>query len=110
MGRDQWDVHGGLPVCLADRIVTDLLADREDESAVAGICQDAVHASLLDPAVSPGWPRCMRWPTASRTAKLAARLLGTAANDGAVDAEAMDDGAMDDGAANDGAVDAGEGA
>ncbi len=49
LGRDQWDVHGGLPVCMADRIVADLLADREDESSVAGICQDAVHAGLLDP-------------------------------------------------------------
>ena len=63
------------------------------------------------PAASPGWPRRMRSPTAPRTRrKLAARLLGTAANDGAVNAGAVDDGAVDDGAANDGEMDAGEGA
>jgi hypothetical protein len=49
LGRDQWHVAGGLPVCMAGRIVADLLADREDESVVAGICQDAVHGGLLDP-------------------------------------------------------------
>ena len=58
------------------------------------------------PAASPGWPRRMRSPTVPRTRrKLAARLLGTAANAGAANA-----GAVDGGAANDGAMDAGEGA
>jgi hypothetical protein len=37
----------GLPVCTAARIVGDLLADREDESALARICQDALRADLL---------------------------------------------------------------
>jgi hypothetical protein len=79
LGRDQWHVTGGLPVCLADRIVGDLLADREDESAVAGICQDAVHAGLLDPGRLTGLaaPHAAAYG-ASGGAVLAARLLGPA--------------------------------
>jgi len=42
-----WRVVMGLPVCTAARIVGDLLADREDESALARICQDALRADLL---------------------------------------------------------------
>ena len=42
-----WRVVMGLPVCTAARIVGDLLADREDESALARICQDAMRADLL---------------------------------------------------------------
>lgn len=45
--RPDWRVVGGLPVCTAARIVDDLMADREDESAVARICQDATRADLL---------------------------------------------------------------
>ena len=37
----------GLPVCTARRIVGDLLAEREDESALARICQDAIAFGLL---------------------------------------------------------------
>jgi hypothetical protein len=83
LGRDQWHVHGGLPVCGADRIVADLLADREDESAVAGICQDAVHAGLLDPGHLAGVaaPHAAAYGAAN-AAVLAARLLGYAAKAG----------------------------
>lgn len=38
---------GGLPVATATRVVTDLLADREDESAVARVIQDALREGLL---------------------------------------------------------------
>ena len=38
---------GGLPVTTAARVVADLLADREDESAVARVVQDALRADLL---------------------------------------------------------------
>lgn len=48
LARGDWRVVDGLPVCTAQRMVGDLLADREDESAVARICQDAVHGDLLD--------------------------------------------------------------
>ena len=37
----------GLPVCTARRIVEDLLAEREDESALARICQDAIAIGLV---------------------------------------------------------------
>lgn len=40
-------VVGGLPVTTSARVVTDLLADREDESAVARVVQDALRAGLL---------------------------------------------------------------
>lgn len=42
-----WRVVGGLPVTTAARVVTDLLADREDESAVARVVQDALRGELL---------------------------------------------------------------
>lgn len=42
-----WRVVEGLPVCTPARIVGDLLAEREDESALARICQDAIRADLL---------------------------------------------------------------
>jgi hypothetical protein len=81
--RDQWHVSRGLPVCMADRIVADLLADREDESVVAGICQDAVHDGLLDPGHLAGLaaPHAAAYGAADGAA-LAARLLGTAADAG----------------------------
>jgi hypothetical protein len=41
--RDQWQVAGGLPVCTAERVVADLLVEREDESAVGRTCQDALR-------------------------------------------------------------------
>ncbi len=44
---DSWTVVGGLPVTTAARVVTDLLTDREDESAVARVVQDALRAGLL---------------------------------------------------------------
>ena len=47
LADDQWRVVTGLPVCTAERVVVDLLAEREDESAVARICQDALRAGLL---------------------------------------------------------------
>jgi hypothetical protein len=84
--RDQWHVTDGLPVCMVDRMVADLLADREDESAVAGICQDAVHAGLLDPGHLAGLvaPHEAAYGVADAVT-LAARLLGTAAGEGSAD-------------------------
>jgi len=37
----------GLPVCTIKKIVADLLADPEDESAVAHIVRDAIRDGLL---------------------------------------------------------------
>ena len=81
--RDQWQVTDGLPVCVVGRIIADLLADREDESAVAGICQDAVHAGLLDPGCLAGLvaPHAAAYGAADATT-LVARLLGTEADAG----------------------------
>jgi predicted transcriptional regulator of viral defense system len=45
--RSDWRVVDGLPVTTAARTVADLLADREDESAVSRIVQDALRANLL---------------------------------------------------------------
>lgn len=42
-----WQVVGGLPVTTAARVVTDLLADQEDESAIARLVQDALRGELL---------------------------------------------------------------
>ncbi|MGH3923828.1 MAG: type IV toxin-antitoxin system AbiEi family antitoxin domain-containing protein [Pseudonocardiaceae bacterium] len=42
-----WRVVRGLPVTTAAQVVSDLLADREDESAIARIVQDALRAGLL---------------------------------------------------------------
>jgi hypothetical protein len=66
------------------RIIADLLADREDESAVAWVCQDAVHAGLLDPGRLAGLvaPHAAAYGAAD-AANLAARLLGTAVTSGA---------------------------
>lgn len=43
----EWAWWDGLPVTTPAQIVADLLADREDESAVAQICQDALRDGLL---------------------------------------------------------------
>lgn len=43
----RWAVWGGLPVATIDQIIEDLLADWEDESAVAQICLDAARDGLL---------------------------------------------------------------
>jgi hypothetical protein len=45
-----WRVVRGLPVTSAARVVSDLLAEREDESAIARIVQDALRAGLLSHA------------------------------------------------------------
>jgi hypothetical protein len=73
----QWRVVDGLPVCTADRVVADLLDDREDESAVARICQDALRAGLLERARLPALaaPHAAAYGAPSGAA-LAARLLG----------------------------------
>lgn len=42
-----WRVVRGLPVTTAARVVSDLLAEREDESAITRIAQDALHTGLL---------------------------------------------------------------
>lgn len=46
--RAAWQVVDGLPVCTAEWVVADLLAEGEDESAVARICQDAGRAGQLN--------------------------------------------------------------
>lgn len=46
LSRIAWSVRDGLPVCTVEQIVDDLLADREDESAVASICRDAIRDGL----------------------------------------------------------------
>jgi len=48
--RGDWAVVDGLPVATVPRIVADLLAAREDGSAVARVCQDAVARGLVDRA------------------------------------------------------------
>ena len=46
--RSDWTVVDGLPLVTVSRLVADLLAEREDGSAVARICQDAVSSGRLD--------------------------------------------------------------
>src|SRR6266508_3594889 len=53
----EWSLWNGLPVCTVEQIVGDLLADHEDESAVATICRDTLRDGLttrdrLRPAVA----------------------------------------------------------
>lgn len=43
-----WTIVDGLPVTVARRVVTDLLADREDGSHVASIVADALRRRLVD--------------------------------------------------------------
>jgi hypothetical protein len=43
-----WTVVDGLPVTTVTRTVVDLLAEAEDVSAVARLCQDAVRAGAVD--------------------------------------------------------------
>ena len=45
--RSDWSLSGGLPVCTIEKIVADLLADHEDESAVAQIVRDGIRDGLL---------------------------------------------------------------
>jgi hypothetical protein len=45
--RSDWSLSGGLPVCTIEKIVDDLLADREDESAVAQVVRDGIRDGLL---------------------------------------------------------------
>lgn len=47
IARTDWSLSGGLPVCTIERIVSDLLADREDEPAVAQIVRDGIRDGLL---------------------------------------------------------------
>lgn len=42
-----WSMWAGLPVCTIEKIVTDLVADHEDESAIAQISRDALRDGLL---------------------------------------------------------------
>lgn len=44
-----WTIVQGLPACTAARIVADLLDEREDESAIARICLDALRSDQLRP-------------------------------------------------------------
>lgn len=45
--RRDWSLSGGLPVCTIEKIVADLLADHQDESAVAQIIRDGIRDGLL---------------------------------------------------------------
>jgi hypothetical protein len=74
--RMSWATWQGLPVCTVEQIVADLLADHEDESAVATICRDAVRDGLtsrdqLLPAVGSA--------TRGSASRLVDRLLKDAA-------------------------------
>ena len=50
LAPETWSMWSGLPVCTIETIVSDLLQDREDESAVAQIVRDAMRDGLLDEA------------------------------------------------------------
>lgn len=43
----EWSLSAGLPACTIEKIVADLLAEHEDESAVAQIVRDAIRDGLL---------------------------------------------------------------
>jgi len=45
--RSDWNVSAGLPVSTIEKIVADLLADHQDESAVAQIIRDGIRDGLL---------------------------------------------------------------
>jgi len=81
LSRGEWRVVEGLPVSTAPRMIADLLADREDESAVARICQDAVHGGLLNTtlltALVAPYAQAYR---ATGGREFSARLLGGAAS------------------------------
>ncbi|MDQ1539181.1 MAG: hypothetical protein QOE58_3574 [Actinomycetota bacterium] len=47
IARSDWSLSGGLPVCTIEKMVADLLADHEDESAVAQIVQDGIREGLF---------------------------------------------------------------
>jgi len=47
LARGDWDMSSGLPVCTIEKIVADLLADHEDESAVAQVVRDGIRDGLL---------------------------------------------------------------
>lgn len=42
-----WSMWKGLPVCTIEKIVADIVADHEDESAVAQVSRDALRDGLL---------------------------------------------------------------
>lgn len=77
LSRSDWRVADGLPICAAPRVIADLLADREDESAVARICQDAMRGELLnaEQLVVLAAPHAAAYGAASGR-ELRARLLG----------------------------------
>ncbi|MDY7089642.1 MAG: type IV toxin-antitoxin system AbiEi family antitoxin domain-containing protein [Actinomycetota bacterium] len=47
LAPDSWEIWGGLPARTVPAIIDDLLADGEDESAVAQVVQDALALGLL---------------------------------------------------------------
>jgi hypothetical protein len=47
LDRSQWTVVRGLPVTTPGQTITDLLDDREDESAIGRITRDALAARIL---------------------------------------------------------------
>ncbi|MGH3544835.1 MAG: hypothetical protein ACRDPW_02750 [Mycobacteriales bacterium] len=77
MEKGTWTVWSGLPVCTIEVIVSDLLHDHEDESAIAQIVQDAMRDGLLN---SAGLQRAVRGGTRGyghvRPARLMAALHG----------------------------------
>lgn len=48
-----WQIVDGLPVCAPPRVIWDLLAAREDASAIARIVQDSIRAGRLDSKTIP---------------------------------------------------------
>jgi hypothetical protein len=47
LANGSWEIWGGLPVRTVSALLDDLLTDREDESAVAQVVQDALRSGLL---------------------------------------------------------------
>jgi len=47
LGPSEWGMWSGLPVCTIEKIIADLVADHEEESAVAQISRDALRDGLL---------------------------------------------------------------
>ena len=75
--RAAWRVVDGLPVTTAARTVADLLAEREDESAVGRVVQDALRARLLSgPDVVAAATAAFRAYGASCADEFAGSLVG----------------------------------
>ena len=79
LSADSWQVWGGLPVCTIGTIISDLLGEHEDESAVAQVVRDAMRDGLVDPvAVSDAAQGHARAYGHRTTSDLVALLVGAA--------------------------------